>query len=135
MGLFGGVVHDLLVFGLADHVAVEVEDFLGFKLARVIDVEQTEQALADVLRHLDLVPLDVVLRVHDLIKEVFELVIVEERAAEHLGLDKVDPVEEDLEGDELLLRDSRVLITQLLADLDHLQAELLNISAGKIGKF
>ena len=54
------------------------------------------------LTDLHLVLFDVVFTVDDLVEELLELVVVKEAATEHLGLNHINPTEEDLESNELL---------------------------------
>ena len=124
----------LLVFGLADHSGVEFEDFGWFELARIVDVDQAKQALANVIGNLHVVLLDEILLPNDLIEKILELVIVQKAPPEHLGLQHVNLIEKDLERDELLLVDLGVFFAQLLVDLGDLQAELFDVCAGQVGQ-
>ena len=124
----------MLIFGLADHAGVEFEDFSWFELARIVDVDQAKQALANVIGNLHVVLLYEILFPNDLIEKILELVIVQKAPSEHLGLQHVNLIEKDLERDELLLADLAVFFAQLLVDLGDLQAELFDVCARQIGQ-
>ena len=134
MHLFVEVFLRLLVFRLADHVRVEFEDFPRFELARAVNVDQAEQALANVLCHPHLVPLDVVLLVDDFVEEVLELVVVEEAPPEYLRFQHVDLAEEYLERNEVLEGHPRIFLAELAIDFSDLEAELLDVRAGQLAE-
>ena len=73
----------LLILWLAHDVSVELDDFGRLQSARVVRVEQAEEAPAHVLRHLHIIPLYVVHFFDQVVENFLEVVIVEEASAVH----------------------------------------------------
>lgn len=129
------VCFGLLFFGLREKGALELSDFFRLQLATLVEVDEGKEGRDHVLRHLRLLPLAVGVSVQEVGQHFLECVILNEFVANEVGCQLLNIVEEVLDCDELLECDSRVFVSETLANLFDVLSEAVyffHLHAGKV---
>ena len=125
------VILHLLLLRLSHHDFVEEGELLGLQLTTVIGIHHSEDALGDVFWARHLIFLAVRLVLEEILDDVLVLRVVEESEVGQLSLDNVQLIKEVLEGNELFETHTRVIISEVFANLADLSSEFLYMMATK----